>query len=428
MAEHEERAIVEQLSRALLIGVYHIPQERVIAEDHLNELEDLSKTYGFEVIKKLPIHLRQISSKTLLGSGKIEEICEMIEELKIDLVILDDEVSPNQQRNLEKEFKIPTLDRTELILEIFSKHAKTKEAKLQIELATSRYQLPRLKRLWTHLSRQTSKGGSSFARGMGEKQIEVDKRLIQSRISFLQKEIEKVREVRKTQRRHRERTKVPTFGIIGYTNAGKSTLLHALTEADVLREDKLFATLDTTTRKFHLPSGQPILLIDTVGFIRKIPHHLVAAFKSTLEEVLYTDILLHVIDTSHPSAVEQAVESLKVLEDLGGAKKPMITLLNKTDKLTSSAFLHRLKLRFVKTVPISALNKDGFDELLERMEHEIRELRSNVRLRVPQSKFELIARIQREGRVDKIEYEENDVLLEADIPKVLEREMKAYIV
>ena len=428
MAEHEERAIVEQLSRALLIGVYHIPQERVIAEDHLNEWEDLSKTYGFEVIKKLPIHLRQISSKTLLGSGKIEEICEMIEELKIDLVILDDEVSPNQQRNLEKEFKIPTLDRTELILEIFSKHAKTKEAKLQIELATSRYQLPRLKRLWTHLSRQTSKGGSSFARGMGEKQIEVDKRLIQSRISFLQKEIEKVREVRKTQRRHRERTKVPTFGIIGYTNAGKSTLLHALTEADVLREDKLFATLDTTTRKFHLPSGQPILLIDTVGFIRKIPHHLVAAFKSTLEEVLYTDILLHVIDTSHPSAVEQAVESLKVLEDLGGAKKPMITLLNKTDKLTSSAFLHRLKLRFVKTVPISALNKDGFDELLERMEHEIRELRSNVRLRVPQSKFELIARIQREGRVDKIEYEENDVLLEADIPKVLEREMKAYIV
>ncbi|GAB5412172.1 MAG: GTPase HflX [Chlamydiales bacterium] len=427
MAEHEERAIVEQLSRALLLGVYHIPQERSAAEEHLNELEDLSNTYGFEVIKKLPIHLRQVSSKTLLGSGKIEEICEMIEELKIDLIILDDEVTPNQQRNLEKEFKIPTLDRTELILEIFSKHAKTKEAKLQIELATSRYQLPRLKRLWTHLSRQTSKGGSSFARGMGEKQIEVDKRLIQSRISFLQKEIEKVRAVRKTQRRQRERTKIPTFGIIGYTNAGKSTLLHALTEADILCEDKLFATLDTTTRKFHLPSGQPILLIDTVGFIRKIPHHLVAAFKSTLEEVLYTDILLHVVDTSHPAAVEQAVESLSVLKDLGGEKKPVITLLNKVDKLTSSAFLHRLKLRFVKTVPISSLLKEGFPELLERMEHEIRALRSNVRLRVPQSKFELIARIQREGRVDKIDYEENDVLLEADIPKVLEREMKEFI-
>lgn len=428
MAEHEERAVVEQLSRALLLGVYNIPQERGVAEEHLNELEDLSNTYGFEVVKKLPVHLRQISSKTLFGSGKIQEICEMIEELKIDLVILDDEVSPNQQRNLEKEFKKPILDRTELILEIFSKHAKTKEAKLQIELATSRYQLPRLKRLWTHLSRQTSKGGSSFARGMGEKQIEVDKRLIKSRIAVLQKEIEKVRAVRKTQRRQRERTKIPTFGIIGYTNAGKSTLLHALTEADVLREDKLFATLDTTTRKFHLPSGQPILLIDTVGFIRKIPHHLVAAFKSTLEEVLYTDILLHVIDTSHPAAVEQAVESLNVLKDLGGAKKPMITLLNKTDKLTSSAFLHRLKLRFVKTVPISALSKEGFTDLLERMEHEIRALRSNVRMRVPQSKFELIARIQREGRVDKIDYEENDVLVEADIPKVLEREMKEYIV
>ena len=223
---------------------------------------------------------------------------------------------PYQQRNLEQAFKKPVMDRTELIIEVFAQRAQTIEARLQIELAKIRYQLPRLKRLWTHLSRQVA-GGGGFTKGAGEKQIELDRRMLRQRVTRLQKEIEEVRAVRATQRASRIRTGIPTFAIVGYTNAGKSTLLKSLTQAEVLVEDKLFATLDTTTRKFKLPSNQEILLIDTVGFIQKIPHTLIAAFKSTLEEAIHTDVLLHLIDASSPQALEQAKATNEVLKELG---------------------------------------------------------------------------------------------------------------
>jgi GTP-binding protein HflX len=316
-----------------------------------------------------------------------------------------------------------------LIIEVFAQRAHTREARLQIELAKFRYQLPRLKRLWTHLSRQTATagGGGAYLKGEGEKQIEIDRRILRRQIEKLKKEIEEVSEQREVQRSLRKRTSIPTFSIVGYTNAGKSTLLNTLTGAKVLVEDKLFATLDTTTRKFTLPNRQEILLIDTVGFIRKIPHMLVAAFKSTLEESIHADILLHLIDVSHPHAEEQAEETIKVLKELGAADQPMITVLNKIDQCTKPSLITKLRLKYPKMVAISALNKTGLDELLELMTKEIALLRKIVSLRIPQSHYALVSELMREGRVILCEYEENDILMKVEIPASLEHKVAPFL-
>jgi GTP-binding protein HflX len=344
-------------------------------------------------------------------------------------VIFDDEISPQQQRNLEKALGKPVIDRTELILGVFAQRAQTKEAKIQIELASCRYQQPRLRRLWTHLSRQRTGGsGGGFLKGEGEKQIEIDRRIIKKQIDQLQGELEEVIKHRRTQRRARARTGIPTFAIIGYTNAGKSTLMNALTKADVLVEDKLFATLDTTTRQYTLPNQQKILLIDTVGFIRKIPHLLVAAFKSTLEEAVEADILLHIIDASHMQAPEQAEATLHVLKELSVQKRPIITVLNKIDQCKIPAMIHRIKYKYPKTVMISALNGTGFDQLLDAMVKEIHTLRKTVRLRVPQSHFSLVTEVMREGKVISSEYEENDIVMEVEIPQHLEKKVALYVI
>jgi GTP-binding protein HflX len=300
---------------------------------------------------------------------------------------------------------------------------------LQIELAKIRYQFPRLRRLWTHLSRQTATAGSgAHLKGEGEKQIEIDRRLLRRQLDRLKVEIEQVAEQRQTQRSLRERTGIPTFAIVGYTNAGKSTLLKALTQADVLVEDKLFATLDTTTRKFVLPNKQEILLIDTVGFIRKIPHTLVAAFKSTLEEAVHTDILLHLIDVSHPKAEEQAEATMQVLKELGAEKHPMITVLNKIDLCENPVIKAKFRVKYPKTVQISAKDGTGFDELLDLMMKEISLLRKVVTVRIPQSHYVLVSELMREGRVIQCDYEENDILLKAEIPARLEHKILAFLV
>jgi GTPase len=367
---------------------------------------------------------------TYVGSGKLDEILLTVSEKGADIVIFDDEISPNQQRNLEKFFGRPVIDRTELIIEVFAQRAQTREARLQVELAKVKYQLPRLKRLWTHLSRQTGGGtggsGGAYLRGAGELQIELDRRMLRKRIHQLQKEIEDVQKQRETQRQKRIRTGIPSFAIVGYTNAGKSTLLNALTEAKVLVEDKLFATLDTTTRKYVLPNRQEIVLIDTVGFIRKIPHTLVAAFKSTLEEAIHTDILLHLIDCSHPESELQAEATLMVLKELGAEKRPMITALNKIDACFNPSILHKLRTKYPKTVQISALTQDGFDRLLEKMTEEIQALRKKMRLRVPQSEYALVSELMREGRVIECDYEDNDIVLHVEIPGRLEHKVKDY--
>jgi GTP-binding protein HflX len=417
---------------ALLLGSYTSTKGKPLCEDNLKELERLCDTYGLEVVGTAISPIKKIDAGTFLGTGKLDEMLKLSDELGADIILFDDEITPNQQRNLEKFFQRPVIDRTELIIEVFAQRAQTREARLQVELAKVKYQQPRLKRLWTHLSRQAGSGGGggsggAYLRGEGETQIEIDRRLLKQRVIQLQKEIAVVEKQRETQRRKRLRTGIPTFAIVGYTNAGKSTLLNAMTKADVFVEDKLFATLDTTTRKFSLPNRQEILLVDTVGFIRKIPHMLVAAFKSTLEEAVHTDILLHLVDVSNPQAELQAEATMHVLKELKADGRPIITVLNKIDALQDPSVLHRFRLKYPKTVPISALTGEGFDRLMEQMTVEIGSLRKTYRLRIPQSHYALVSELMKEGRVIQCDYEDNDILLHVEIPGRFESKVQPFI-
>jgi len=410
---------------ALLIGVYRKSSEREICNEHLEELEHLADTCEIPVKGKVACSLRKIETSTYLTKGKLEEVVAYADELDVGVIIFDDEILPSQQRNLEGIFKRKVIDRTEVIIDVFAKHARSKEARLQVELAKVRYQLPRLKKLWNHLHRQ--KGGGVHLKGEGEKQIEIDKRLLNTRISSLQRDIEEVRIHRDTQRRARQRSGVPTFAIIGYTNAGKSTLLNALTDAKVLVEDKLFATLDTTTREFVLPNNQDILLIDTVGFIRKLPHTLIAAFKSTLEESVYADILLHIVDASHPMFAEQAEATYEVLKELNASDKQIITVLNKMDLCDDISALNSMCINNPKTVAISALNGEGFEDLTNIMIRELSERVRIVKLRIPQSSYDIISEIMRHGRVLSQEYEDNDIIVMAEIPAELVGKVAKFV-
>ncbi|ADI38591.1 GTP-binding protein hflX [Waddlia chondrophila 2032/99] len=414
--------------RALLVAIYRGTDQLPECKEHLDELELLCKTYGIETAEKLPCLVRKFNASTLISSGKVEEIGETAKELGVDVIVFDDEVTPGQQRNLEKIYSIPVIDRSEVIIGVFAQRAHSKEAKLQVELARLKYLAPRLKRMWTHLSRQqATAGGGAYLKGKGEKQIEIDRRLLKTKIFHLQKEINAVQAHRDTQRIQRERSEIPTFAIVGYTNAGKSTLLNALTEAGIFTEDKLFATLDTTTRKFTLPNNQEILLTDTVGFIRKLPHLLVAAFRSTLEEAVQADILIHLIDSSHPMALEQAEATVEVLHELGAKDKPVITVLNKIDRLEDRAILKKLRTKFTKTVNLSALYKQGFDHLTEQMTEELQKRRRVVNLRIPQKDYAVVSEVMRHGNILNQEYEENDVVMRVDLPSRYLGRISRYI-
>lgn len=422
----------KKFERALLVSSYQKNDEKLVCEEHLTELELLAHTCGIGVIAKEPCLIRKFDASTFITKGKLEQLIELSQTLQVDLVIFDDEISPAQQRNLQTAFKLPVMDRTEVILEVFAQRAQTKEARLQIELAKVRYEAPRLKRMWTHLSRQQGTGGAggsgAYLKGEGEKQIEIDRRILKRKIDQLQKEIEEVRLKRDTQRIARGRAGIPVFAIIGYTNAGKSTLLNSLTDAGVLVEDKLFATLDTTTRKYTLKNNQDILLVDTVGFIRKLPHLLVAAFRSTLEEAFEADILLHLIDASHPLAEEQAQTSYEVLKELNASHKPIITVLNKIDQCDNSSKINRLRFSHPKNVQISALNKVGFDELQEVMIQELSRQRRDVTLKIPQSEYAIVSEVMRTGHLINQSYEENDVLMHVEIPVALANKLKKFII
>lgn len=424
--------VESHFKKVFLVSTYHGAAEKQICEEHLDELELLAETNKMEVLAKEPCTLRKIDASTYVSKGKLEELIAKANELNADAVIFDDEISPGQQRNLQEAFGRPVMDRTEVILEVFAKRAHTKEARLQIELAKIKYDAPRLKRMWTHLSRQAGTGGSGgsggYLKGEGEKQIEIDRRILKRKIDQMQKEIEEVRAHRDTQRIARERSEIPVFAIVGYTNAGKSTLLNALTDAGVFVEDKLFATLDTTTRKFTLSNNQEILLIDTVGFIRKLPHLLVAAFRSTLEEALQADILLHLVDVSHPMAEEQAATTHEVLKELEASKKTIITVLNKIDICTNPAVIHRLRMTYPKNVQISALTRQGFDDLQEIIIRELSKTRKVVELRIPQQDYAVVSEIRRVGNIIKQDYDENDVLLKVDLPVALANKLARYVI
>ena len=324
------------VERAYLVGVRKPEMTTEETRLLLDELHELVKTMGVGIVGDELAHARKENAAFLLGSGKTAEIIARAKALNSDCLVFDAELTPAQQRNWEKESGLCVIDREEVILDIFSDRARTQEARLQIELAKAQHSLPRLKNAWTHLSRQRG-GGGVTQRGEGEAQIELDSRMVRQRIARLRRELEDVLRTRRTQRKQRARTPVPTAALVGYTNAGKSSLLNALTGADALAEDKLFATLDPTTRQLILPTGQKILVTDTVGFVRRLPHGLVEAFKATLEEAVLSDFLIHVVDVTSPEAAAHVETTLGVLHELGADEKKILTVYNKVDALTEPA-------------------------------------------------------------------------------------------
>lgn len=400
----------EKEERVILVGV--ALQEQDDTKDSLDELEELAKTAGAVTVGKVIQNRESIHPGTYIGKGKMEEVKQLIWELDATGVICDDELSPAQLKNLEMELDIKVIDRTVMILDIFAKHASTREGKIQVELAQLRYRSSRLVGLRNSLSRL---GGGIGTRGPGEKKLEMDRRLIRDRISQLKKELEEVKQARETKRKQRSRNLIPVVAIVGYTNAGKSTLLNTLTGADVLEEDMLFATLDPTTRNYTLESGQQVLFTDTVGFIRKLPHHLIEAFRSTLEEAKYADVILHVVDSSNPSAYTQIHVVYDTLEKLGIGDKIIITAFNKQDKLETPQILKDFKAD--KTVRISAKNKTGFDELLYALEEIMREQKILVERLFSYKDAGKIQVIRKYGQLLEEEYKEDGIYVRAYVPK-----------
>ncbi|MCX7712850.1 MAG: GTPase HflX [Chthoniobacterales bacterium] len=414
--------------KALLIGVAFGKEEEEGAKDLLEELRELVQTLGVPIGGSQLIRAREPQPKYLIGKGKAEEVRDIAAELGCNIVIFDNELTPAQQRNWEALTKRAVIDRQEVILDIFAQRAQTREARIQIELARLTYSLPRLTRAWTHLGQQA---GGIGTKGEGETQLELDRRRIREQIDRLKKELEEVRRARATQRKDRLRTPVPTAAIVGYTNAGKSSLLNRLTGANVLVEDKLFATLDTTTRKVLLPNHQPLLLTDTVGFVRKLPHLLVEAFHATLEEAVYADFLIHVLDASHPRVFEFYETTVNVLNELGAGNKEVLIVCNKMDKLrerndTSMRIL--LRSRFSNAVFVSILTGEGMEELIERISELAARDSVSLQMRIPLARSDLVALLHREGKVHSLEYDTDSVIAVATVPRRVQHPLLPFAV
>ena len=414
-------------SRAILIGVKLRNNLMHEAEESLQELQQLAETAGIEVVYET-IQSRNAPNPTyFIGEGKVEELKPLVEELDADAIIFDEELSPAQNRNLEKALDVATIDRTGLILQVFAQRALTKEARLQVALAQLEYALPRLTRMWTHLSRlATGGGGGRHLRGPGETQLEMDRRWVRRNIGHVRKALEAVEKQRHTQRRNRsEKIKV---SLVGYTNAGKSTLFNALTGETVLAEDKLFATLDSTTRKVDLPQKQQILLSDTVGFIKKLPHQLVAAFKATLEEVLEADLLLHIVDASHPEAEAQIAAVNVVLGELDATDIPMFMVFNKIDRLKSDEELHILQCQYPDALPISAQRGDGIPALIDALAHRFAEHGTDLSLCIPYIEGKVLDLLHKHGIVLDIKYATEAVYVEVRLPNRYLKSVSQFLV
>jgi GTP-binding protein HflX len=412
----EKARLVE---KAFLIGVFQTPAEREESGSLLDELEALVETLGIPAVEKQLIRVPEPSSRYFVGSGKAEEIVARAQALEADLIVFDNELQPAQQRNWEALAKVAVIDRQEVILDIFAQRAHTKEARLQVDLARLEYSLPRLTRAWGHLSRQA---GGLGAKGEGETQLETDRRLVRRQIDRLKADLERVRARRATQRKQRQRLPLPHAAIVGYTNAGKSSLLRRLTGADVLVEDKLFATLDPKTRRIDLEGGQKLLLTDTVGFVRNLPHRLVEAFKATLEEATLADFLIHVVDASHPRVYAFYDTTLRVLKELGADTRRVVTFLNKMDRVDQSSSLHALRLHFPDAVFGSTHTGEGLNELAHRCAEMLRDWVTRVELALPLSRTELISLLHRTSNVLSLDYDDLYANVVAMVPpKVLAR-------
>lgn len=412
--------------RAFLVGVdIHNQQKHLSLEDSLTELALLADTAGVDVVGELTQKLTHPHVETYIGPGKVEELKALAEETLAEVIIFDDELLPRHQRELEKALgkNMRVIDRTALILDIFAQHAHTREGMLQVELAQYEYNLPRLTRAWTHLERQAGGGGGRSGstggvglRGPGETQLEVDRREIRKRIAHIKKELEKVEAYRFRHRAQRKRARIPTVALVGYTNAGKSTLLNRLSKSDVYAADQLFATLDPTTRRVQLPGDNLALFTDTVGFIQKLPTTLIAAFHATLEEIAEADLLLHVVDISHPNALGQFEAVQETLEEIGASHIPMITALNKADRLRDVENAQRILQSFEKSVAISAMDGTGIPDLLHLVQEELFESYASIHVRLPYKEGALISLFHELGQVERIEHERGGVVMQGRIP------------
>lgn len=423
------------VERALLVGLGMPGDSRRERAALLAELEDLVSNLGIGIVGTMLEFTREMQAKYLCGIGKAEEIRAKVVELNADCLVFDNLLSPGQQREWEKLTNVTVIDREEVILDIFSKRARTREAVLQVDLARMQYALPRMAGMWKHLDRQRGgsgggKGGGAAARGEGEKQIEVDRRLARDRIEAIRDELEVVRRQRGTQRKERNRQGIPTAAIVGYTNAGKSSLLNWVTGAGVLAQNILFATLDTTSRKIELPDGQPLVLTDTVGFIRNLPHRLVEAFKSTLEEATLADFLIQVVDASDREALRHYETTCEVLAELGASDKPMVVVWNKTDLIPEEQRAEQIAALSAKvqcpSITCSVKEEQGGDALMaacvEMLSHRV----SKEHYRIPLAESRIIAIMHRDGKVLSTEYEGNDAIVEAILPREFAARLESY--
>ena len=412
--------------RAFMVGVELRHEPSLISlEDSLSELSRLAETAGLDVVGETSQKLDTPNPNTFIGSGKVEEVVALVEETLADVVLFDNELSPRHLRELEEKLgaNVHVVDRTALILDIFAQHAHTSEGILQVALAQYEYRLPRLTRAWTHLARQAGGGGGRAGsvggvglRGPGETQLEVDRREIHKRIKFLKDELEKVRAHRQRYRAQRKRSRIPLISLVGYTNAGKSTLLNHLTKSEVYVADQLFATLDPTTRKIELPGGHESLLTDTVGFIQKLPTQLVAAFQATLEEISEADLLIHVVDITHPNALEQAKAVEETLKEIKAEHIPIIVALNKLDQLPDPEAAQEALQQFPHAVAISALHGTGIADLLRMVEGELYENYSKLSVQIPYSEGQLISLFHEQGHIERIEHNRKGEFIQGLIP------------
>jgi GTPase len=400
-------------TNALLVGIQTPDMAAGEGDELLGELRELVENLHLRIAGTTFVNLRVTQAKFLVGSGKAAEIIAHAKELGADLIVIDGELSPSQQRNWEKESGLAVIDRQEVILEIFADRAQTREAVLQVALARMEYSLPRLTRAWTHLSRQRGKGSMG---GEGETQLEQDRRVVRDRIAHLKEELESVLSQRATQRRKRMRKPVPGAAIVGYTNAGKSSLLNKLTGASVLAVDKLFATLDPTTRQFTLPDGRTLLVTDTVGFIRRLPHRLVEAFKATLEEVVLSDFIIHVLDGANPNVEHHFATTMEVLGELGAADKPTLTVFNKTD-VTDAQVLARLRVQHPEALFISVRTGQNIDELLKHCAGLALDDAVSVELLIPHNRYDVVSKLHLAGQVRAQEARDDGVFIAGRFPE-----------
>lgn len=405
--ERSEKAAGE---RAILVSVLLPGKE--FEDDPLNELEGLATTAGAIVVGGMTQRRETPSPNAYLGSGKVDELKTLVDHFDAEVVIFDNDLAPNQTRNLEKALGVKVLDRTELILDIFSTHAQTYESRLAVELAQLEYSLPRLKRMWTHLSRMKMGVGM---RGPGEKQLETDKRLVEKRIHELKTELSEVE--KRKERQVASRKDRMTVSLVGYTNAGKSTLMNNLTEASVLAEDKLFATLDTRTRRWHLPNWGPVLLSDTVGFIRDLPHRLIASFKATLEEANQADLLIHVCDGSNPAVRDQISSVYDVLKELGIEEKDTLLVINKTDVEGSDVYVQSVLNRYPHAIPISAVTSDGLEQFAHAVSSALTRTFKEVDIEANVDNGKIIAYCSAHGDVLSTSYSEEKVSIHCRMPQ-----------